>query len=396
MRIPFRVAIVALLAAAGCKGILDVEVRGKFTEQQLEGPGLLPVLVNGVASDLECAWDRWNLATSWLSDEYEPNSYDTYSDQIARRQVAPSHLDLNAGSCDVSTGSVPMYIPLQIARHRAEEVLLTLGSSEYQSLPTRDSLAGIVRAYGGYAYLALGEGYDSVAFGDGRHWPHDSALTRADAWFSAAILKPANASILNLARVGRARVRLDRGDKAGAAADAALVPAGFAVMVTREDGALRRANSMSGVISNTVSAAYRAMTVGSSPDPRVTIVFDPLTSRYRTTKYPTPGTPHRLASYKEARYILAEALGGQPAVDIINELRDSLGLAHFASTDPLAIQNAVLDERRREFFAEGAIRLNDLIRLGLTWKTGADPLFGKPYGTTIRLPLPLNERSGLP
>jgi starch-binding outer membrane protein, SusD/RagB family len=62
------------------------------------------------------------------------------------------------------------------------------------------------------------------------------ALTRADVLaiaekrFTSAIAlatTAGDASLKNMATVGRARVRLDLGNMPGAAADAALVPAGF-------------------------------------------------------------------------------------------------------------------------------------------------------------------------
>jgi len=61
----------------------------------------------------------------------------------------------------------------------------------------------------------------------------------------------------------------------------------------------------------------------------------------------------RIASYTEARLIIAEIEGGASAVNIINALHTANGLPLFASVDPAAIQAQVQEERQRDFFLEG-------------------------------------------
>ena len=86
---------------------------------------------------------------------------------------------------------------------------------------------------------------------------------------------------------------------------------------------------------------------------------------------------------------MAEAQGGQNAVQAINALRSNAGLPSFSSNDPTVIRDQVIEERRRELFLEGH-RLNDVLRLGLPFDTGLDPK-GRPYGDTTCLPLPESE-----
>jgi hypothetical protein len=394
------VALLLTLTLVGCQGVLDVEQPGRIPAERLDDPLLARALVNGVIGDVECAWDGYMGAAAWISDQYEPLPFNIFTQNLAKRNVGAADKVVNESTCD---DPLPFgtYIPLQIARVQAEDAVRRLETWTDQQVGSRRALQAKVRAYGAYAYLALGEGFDSVTFGDGRRLPPDSALARAENWFSQAIQSATNDSILNLARVGRARVRLDRRDLAGAAADAALVPPGFRLMVSRGTEAVRRNNQL--VASQglaTIAQAYRALTVQGVPDPRVPVTGPQPNSQglpvFITTKYAGLSSPHRLASYKEAQYILAEAVGGQTAVGIINALRDSLSLPRFAGGTPAQILAQILEERAREFFAEGSIRYNDLLRHNLAWKTGVDPILGDAYGTTRRFPMPRNEILGIP
>jgi hypothetical protein len=381
-----------------CSGILSVEPRGKLPSDRLDDPTLARVLMNSVIGDVECGWDAYVAGAAWLSDEYEPDGGQIDDDALASRNVGPGHPAINSATCDVPDPA--MYIPLQIARVEAESTLAKLNRWNDQQVGHRSELIAEVSAYGAYALIPLGEAFDSVAFGDGQHWAADSALARAEAWLTTAIQLATVDSIKAFAHAGRARVRLDRGNLAGAASDALLVPPGFHMLVTREGTLPRRSTKLSSIQGrNVVAPAYRARNVNGVSDPRVPIVgpvaVGTYTAFFYTSKYPTASTPHRLASFREAQYILAEATGGAQAVSIINSLRDSVGLPHFAGGTAAQIQATIIDERSREFFSEGGIRLADLLRLGMNWKTGVDPIRGQPYGSTRRLPLPRIERDGV-
>jgi hypothetical protein len=232
----------------------------------------------------------------------------------------------------------------------------------------------------------------------------DAALTLVNAMPAGA----PKTELLNLVYVGRARTRLDLKDAAGAAADAALVTAGFQFFVTRSVDAQTRWNdafaSMTEQGHSSVDPLYRNLTVGGKPDPRVQVAFGPdvglppnsfdgVTLLYVVTnKNFSRADPMRLASYIEAQLIRAEALGGATAVGIINARRDALQLPQYTGpTDAASIRALVLDERNREFFMEGGQRYNDLLRFSIPWKTGNDQN-GVPYGSTTCMPLPLSEK----
>ena len=154
-----------------------------------------------------------------------------------------------------------------------------------------------------------------------------------------------------------------------------------------------------------VADEYRTMN-----DPRVLVrdagrgAFNSVVRLWVTDKYKSLGDPIRLASYREAQLILAEAQVQQgqidPALTILNTRRTELGLAPLsAATQTEAIQ-AVLEERRREFAFEGGQRINDILRYHIPWKgaNGSTKSFnqytGRPYGATTCWPLPTNETSG--
>src|SRR5690606_30064899 len=83
-------------------------------------------------------------------------------------------------------------------------------------------------------------------------------------------------SIRYMALVGRARARINQAKYADAAADAALVPTGFAFNARysaasgRSENRVFRVNNTSGTI--TVDPSYRALKVNGAVDPRVPVV----------------------------------------------------------------------------------------------------------------------------
>src|SRR5204862_6237925 len=144
----------------------------------------------------------------------------------------------------------------------------------------------------------------------------------------------ADTQTLNLALLGRARARLDLGNKAGAGADAALIPAGFLVEATYSGAKTQRENLVFTALYRdllyTVDVPFRDVTFGGAPDPRVSVAdagnggVDVTVEIFQPLKYPAIDSPIPVARWEEAQLILAEAdvaagdVGG--AVSIINTL----------------------------------------------------------------------------
>ena len=208
--------------------------------------------------------------------------------------------------------------------------------------------------------------------------------------------------------MGRARARLDLAKTAEAAADATLVPAGFEYFATmsaaspRSRNPVYQGNNLDASIS--VGAAYLGLQFGGVPDPRVPVLdagktgIDNITPLRLQGKYTSLDQSIRLASYTEAQLILAEVAGGQQAVGIINALHTRVGLPPFASSDPAAIRNQVIEERSREFFLESH-HFFDVNRLNLPLVPPPGTPYGPKggaYGDMRCFPLPDVERDNNP
>jgi hypothetical protein len=309
-----------------------------------------------------------------------------------------------------------MVTPLHTARFQSETVSEKLAGWTDEQVANRASLQAQVRAYGAYSYLLFGETFCSVAFDGGAEEPPSSALAIAETEFAEAITfaeASGNTDILNMARVGMARTKMNLKKWAEAETFAALVPAGYNRDVTRGADNSRRWNDINRNASElgayVISTKYRDMksdpTDPNSPvDPRVLVLdtghgaFNATIRLWITTKYTSNASPIRLASYKEAQLILAEAQAQQDklteSLATLNTARAAIGLAPLTGTTKEAVVQHVIDERQRELSFEGGHRLNDLLRYHIPWKIGANEFTGRPYGLTTCWPLPLKEKQG--
>ena len=406
--------LTTLMLATGCGDVLKVELPGRIPTDLLGDPITAPTLAASVTADFECAFSNYIASTTILSDQFLGASGNLNAKNWGTRKINEDDTSNEQAGCNSAFGA---YTPLQTARFQADDILGRLqGWTDAEAKVPLAPLRARVAAIGAYAYTLLGEGYCAMRFNKERviHTPAD-VLATAESKFDAALALvnamsagTAKTELLNLVSVGRARVRLDRGNGAGAAADAALVTPGFEFFVTRSVDADTRWNDGWWALAEqghaSVDPKYRALTVGGQPDPRVQVAagpdvglppkaFDGVTDLYViTNKNFSRADPMRLASYVEAQLIRAEALKGATAAGIINARRTQLQLPQYTGqTDDASIMTLILDERNREFFMEGGQRYNDLLRFKIAWKVGNDQN-GVPYGKTTCMPLPLNER----
>lgn len=407
------VAVVAALTLAACDSLLDVEAPSRIPAENLQDPSSAALLLSGAVGDFECAFQSYVVMSGLLGEELVDATQTADRWPYDRREVQPSDRRYGEFGCT----ALGVYIPLSTARWTTENILAKLQGWTDAQVANRTAMIARAAAYSGYSHLLLGEAFCSGVLLDANLEPggevgRADVLRRAEERFTQAI-QAAQASgsdsTLNLALVGRARTRLDLGDLAGAAADARLVAAGYVRNVTASTIASRRENRVyqqnnrSEAVS--IGPEYRNLTVGGVEDPRVRVLDTGETATDGTeiwvqTKYLDLTAPVPLATWDEAQLILAEAEGGQTAVDIINMFRARAGLPLFASTDPAEIRSQVIEERRRELFLEGH-HLGDIIRYDLALTPAPGTIFTKggtygPQGNELCLPLPNIERLNNP
>ena len=397
--------VTQLLSA--CEGILDVELPGQVREKALDNPVLASTLVVSAQADFECAFSEFVHTTGLWSNELLNSSGGA---EVNGWGARIGTYESGTGTCatvSASRGAFSTYLPLQIARRQAENALTRLDKFTDAEVPNRTLLLATAAAYSGFAHTLLGEAYCQMALDAGPLVTPAQVLAVAEERFTRAIelgTTSGNASIANMARVGRARVRIQLGKKAEAAADARLVPAGFVFNATYATTPFRRSNTV--VLNNnvnfheSVAPEYRGLTVGGVADPRVPVTDagrrgqDALTPLWVQRKYLTTASPIPLATWDEAQLIIAEAEGGQSAVDAINRIRTKYALPQYAGGTAAEIQAQVIEERRRTLFLDGHA-IGDHLRFQIPFPTGVNQK-GVRYGDNTCLPLPLAEMSGRP
>lgn len=370
---------------------LEATAPDKIETTVLETPANAGLIVNSSMGNFECALKAYVVDAGMASGEFMDATATAANWPFDRRDTDPA-ADVSYAVNDCVGLPLGIYTPIQVARGTADRALELLQGWTDAQVANRQDLIAKAAAYAGYSRILLGEGFCEAAINLGPKLTSAQVFASAETMFNTAITAAQAASdqqILNLAYVGRARARLDQGNTAGAAADAALVPASFVRTATSENSPTIRQNrvqtfNQAGFVS--VGASYRNLTVtgssGTVPDTRVTVTdaakpgTDNRTPLFIQTKYANSTAAIPIASYKEAQLIVAEVAGGQTAVNIINNLRAASGLPAFASSDPVAIAAEVTEARRRELFLEGQ-HLFDVRRLTLP----LDPAAGIQYST---------------
>jgi len=401
--------------SSACDRLLSVESGTQIIASQLTNPDQAQLLVNSAMSALECAMPYYVLAGGLIGNELADAALANAMTDYDRRSSNAANSQYQFITCQDAATAIGVYPPVSTARWQADQVLQALEGWSDAEVPNRLGLIATTAAYSGYSLVLLGEAFCSAAIDLGPELTKaqifdlaEQRLTRA---IDAAGTDNARASIRNMALVGRARVRLNLGGAKlpGAVADAQQVPAGFARTTTHSSASPRRENRV--YVFNgrqrwvSVDGPYRNLTFNGVPDPRVRVVDaaakgeDAVTPLWMQTKYPAASTPIPFARHAEAQLIIAEVVGGQQAVGIINALHTAAALPPFNSSDPAAIRAQVIDERKREFFLEGQ-HLGDIQRYNLplfpSTGTPYPPKAGGVYGNQVCLPLPDVERKNNP
>jgi len=378
-----------MLSVWGCDGLLEVDLPGDVVSTDLNDPTLAPLLVRGAQSDFDCALANYIFALGlWTADLNIATGSRGHYEAVTR---SPDYFRSASGPCAVNLN---ILLPLHTTRIQAATAIELISAFPADAVPNRDLLIGEAYAYEGYATQLISEAFCRVTFDSGPAETRAQGFQRAIDRFNSAIEHASRATgapaaaVVNMALVGRARANLHLGRNDQVVIDASKVPMNYVRNATYSDASVRRYNKIFDQVDRArgypINARWLNLTVGGMPDPRVPLVhyglgtgFDGRTDMWGQRKYTSLSAPIPFATGREAKLMVAEAAGGQTAVQIINELRATHGLPAFSSSDPVAIRDQVREERNRELFLQGT-RLGDLLRWGLGLPQGVNQR-GDPY-----------------
>lgn len=404
---PLLGTILFAVVLTGCDSLLDVDLPGVVEyENFLSDPGSAQTIVVSALGEFECALPQYILSSGIISHELQVSGIiGVWQNWGALRDVSRN----DEGNCTGSrTGTnVGIFNPLSRARVLTEQGYDRISAFPAAEVPGRENLLAQLATFAGYSNTLLGEGMCEVTIDGGPAQTPQQIMARAETHFGAAIQHAqaaGNDEMLNTARVGRARVRLNQGDLSGAISDAQAVPEGFSQYAEYATVTARRENNLHNStffqFHMSVHPDYRNPEVQGVPDPRSEARdmesrgVDNITPQWAPEKYSERDSPIRIASWEEAQLIIAEASGGEAAVDIINTLRDQYDLPPYEGGSEQEILDQILEERAREFFLEGH-RLNDKLRHDIPFPTGATHK-GQSYGSLTCVPLSDQERAANP
>ncbi len=356
----------------------------------------------------------------------------SFTDELINSETFPTRLEYELRTIALSNGTL-----LGVFRnlHRARVLLEASVPALQQYAPTPTYRIGESFALAGLTYVFAGENYCSgVPFSNafpaltfGVPLTTAEIFTRAVERFDSAMVyltatDTATVARLNLARVGKGRALLNRGqtgDYAAAAAAVAAVPLSFVYNTTHSITSGRQQNGAHvftwgterfsvAELEGTNGLNFRLAgdpRVGSVRTPATNVGFDNFTPQWNPLKYPAPITPLPIANGVEAKLIIAEALmAGNPVAwrDTLNFVRANAGVAGLAAlADPGTVplrQDLMFRERAFWMYLTGH-RLGDLRRLmrqygrleDAVFPTGLHPHGKGTYGDDVNLPVPSGE-----
>ncbi len=412
-------ALAAAVLVGGCD-LLTVTNPGAITEEDLDNPERIPLMVYGVMGEFQRAYGWYTLYAA------------SFAGEVTDTHVFAENLDVQMREVTPFTGLLSTaYTRLQRTRaagdEAADRIRDMLGAEA-------DAHLGVARSriYSGYALILLGEAYCEAPIDVSVAHPPETLFGMAIERFEDAIgvasraqatsPEPAD-SLLNLARVGAARAALNRGEGDRAIAFASQVPEDFEFWVAFSDNSGSEWNQF----WNATRAGNAHLQPGpgflESNDPRI-----PRTPDQRILQTPAgfgalegylplaplnyegfaadtviiqQTTDVRFASGLEARYIVAEAEGPTAnTLAFVNERR-AVGGQEPVDLAGEALMAELREQRSRDLYLTGH-RLGDLRRYIATgagdfFPTGEWPFGGaRQYGTGTCWPIPNSELTSNP
>ena len=415
---PGLAAVTMVLSLAtlnsACENLLQVDLPTKVAAENLDNPSVAEVLVNSAIGEFECAFSQYVAASGQLTDELRHSSGWLVMTEWDHRKIGQDR-DVRLCNTDFGYG---VFTPMQKARVSAESSRTRIEGWDDADVPGKAEKTAVVATYGAFSRAILAEAFCEMTIDVGPIMSKTEMLQSAEAAMGEAMSLAqgvGRSDLADAARIGRARMRLTLGDKAGAMSDAAGISHGFRFDANYSSADLYRYNRIyhhnwvDGFISPEFNDENGQPTVdGDNPtfggvvDPRVESTLSGIgqdgSPLRRIAKYPSWTSPIAIAKYAEAQLIIAEAELGETAVGIINEFHSAAGLPPYEPAnvaDNAEIMAHVQQERSRELYLEGR-RLNDFLRHGMPFATGTHPYDGNTYGTTTCIEIPRRERDSNP
>jgi len=359
---------VGAIASAGCSDWLTVPDPTVIDVNALDPVTDAPLLAGSAQQNFAAAYGWMIMYSSWFVGETDVAETFPTRNEFGRRDVV------------IQNGSLTtdVWNPLSQA---AAEAYLVLNLD----LPDPVKNVNYARAHAvlAYSYVMMAEQFCVGTVLSGPELSTAAMLDSAIVHFTAgvdvggAVGTTEGTNLKNLSLVGRARAKLQKGDKAGAIADADLVPAGYNFNLVYVDDLANRTRMSNRMWQFTADRGSIAIAPSwRVPDPRVPqrvapANLQPQDSNYPADrgvpyviqdKYPTFASPIRLASKMEADYIKAEAQGTSAQLALIQARRAANGQpAYTGGTDAASVLTEFETQRGLEFFLEGK-RLGDFRR----------------------------------
>ena len=397
---------VLLMGASACSDkFLAVTNPNVIDASTVDPSSTAATLAASAQQNLAEAYGWLIMYSSWFTGE--TNVSDTFPtrNEFGFRTISDLNGSLNAD----------LWIPLSRAA-ASSKIVVDL------ALPTPTTNVNLARSamVRGFSALFMADDFCSGTLSSGPELTTVQLLDSAIFWFGKGIdVGRANGTtdgiaLANASLVGRARAKLQKGDNAGAIADANAVPAAFNYNLSYTDDLNSRTRLSNRLWqftidrgSMSVAAAYQV------DDPRVKwlppaqhklVPQDVVPGGfYIQQKYPAYASPIRLASKIEADYIAAEASGDvtQQLALIAAQRAANQQPVYTGAVDAASVLTELYDQRAREFFLEGK-RLADFRRNPAA--TRFVPATGTPYfkpgygnvGSQTCYPIPRAERDNNP
>jgi len=409
-----------LAASVACNDFLKVSNPGAIEEPDINNPAYAGLLVNGVIGEFQPAFTS--------DDMYAA----VFTDELASFHGFPENIDIDNRNIALNNGTYALgvYTPLQSARFMADSVAGLLRSFYGQAAESDGRLARVL-AYAGYSYTLLGEQMCSAPIGMSQAYTPEELLafaldrfkqaitvaTAAKAAPNATVNAIASAdSLLNLARVGAARVSLDLGNKTDAVNYAQAVPAGFGFFVYHAAANAREVNPFFSAASGGGSAEWVAIT----NTPFETVTGDPRVPHLATKEKMqqdsavAPNSPLAFSTYSgtatgadftreasvrfasglEAQYIVAEAQGNNSTnLNFLNTRRAIGGATPLVAPTEAEFQAALREQRARDLYLAN-YRLGDLRRYKKLY--GVDLFQHGAYKSPVAAPATFGDQECFP